>query len=178
MILEATFVDSCNYLCTSPVGHMITGKRMETRVCFFIATRRPSEHIYEKDSERNIFRPFYGRKLQLYGILCFLGGLKAKNNTLNFSLLKLSLKSLVTEDSCITREPNNLLYSTCPSTISFSVGTVWSVRIVPTILKPFHDQHLSLKTVLLVSASFETQTRKCHIHEYSCFLTLIVNLSF
>lgn len=176
MILEATFVDSCSYLCTSPVWHMITGKRRETKVCFFIATRRPSEHIYEKDSERKIFCHFYGRKLQLYGILCFLAGLKAKNNTVNLSLLKLSLKSLVNEDSCITGEPNNSLYLTCPSTISFSVGTVWSMRIVPAILKPFHDQHLSLKTVLLVSASFETQTRKCHIHEHSCFLTLIVNL--
>lgn len=156
MILEATFVYSCSYLCTSPVWHVIAGKRMETNVCFFLATRRPSEHIYEKYIERNIFRHFYGRKLQLYGILCFLGGLKAKNNTLNLSLLKLSLKSLVNEDSCITEEPNNLLYSTCPSTISFSVGMVWSVIIVSAILTPFHDQHLSLKMVLLVSASFET----------------------
>lgn len=82
------------------------------------------EHTYEKDSERNIFPHFCGTKLQLCGFLSFLGGLKAKNNTLNLSLLKLSLKSLVTEDSCITGEPNKSLYSTCPSTTSFSVGMV------------------------------------------------------
>lgn len=109
-------MDSCSCLCTSPVWHMIIGKRMETKVCFFIASR-PSEHTCEKDSERNIFCHFDGRKLQLYGILCFLGGLKAKKNTLNLCLLKLSLKSVVTEDSCIT-EDNKSLHSTCPSTTS------------------------------------------------------------
>lgn len=120
MILEAAVLDSCSYLCTSPVWHMIIGKRMETKVCFFIASGRPSEHTYEKDSERNVFCHFYGRKLQLCDILCFLGGLKAKKNTLNLSLLKLSLKSVVMEDSCITED--NSLYTTCPSTMSFSVG--------------------------------------------------------
>lgn len=114
-------MDSCSYLCTSPVWHIIIGKRMETKACFFIANRRPSEHTYERDFERNVFHHFYGRKLKLYGILCFLGGLKAKKNTLNLFLLKLSLKSVVMEDSCITEEPNNSLYSTCPSTTSFSV---------------------------------------------------------
>lgn len=143
---------------------------METQVCFFIARRRPSEHTYEKDSERNIFHHFYGRKLQLCGSLFFLGGLKAKNNTLNLSLIKLSLKSLVTEDSCITGEPSNSLYFYLSfNYLIFCWHGLKCENSTCALHKPFHDQHLSLKTVLLVSASFETQTRKCCINEHSFF---------
>lgn len=42
MILEATFVDSYSYFCTSPVWHTIIGKRMETKLCFFTAAGGPS----------------------------------------------------------------------------------------------------------------------------------------
>lgn len=139
MILEATVVDHCSYLCTSPVWHIIVGKRMETKAYFFIANRRPSEHTYEKDSERNVFHHFYGGKLKLYGILCFLGSLKAKKNILNLFLLKLSLKSVVMEDSCITEEPNNSLYSTYPSTTLLSVGLKCE-NSTCALHKPFHPR--------------------------------------
>lgn len=77
MILLATTEGNFSYLCTSSVWLIIIGKRMETKVCFFIASGRPSEHTYEKDSERNIFHHFYGRKPQLCGSL-FSGRLESK----------------------------------------------------------------------------------------------------
>lgn len=123
-------MDSCSYLYTS-VWHMMIGKRMETKVCFFIASRRPSEHTYEKDSERNTFRHFMEENFSCVEFCIFWEAWKQTINTLNLSITKLSLKSLVTEDSCIIGEPNISLYSTCPSTALFSFGMVWSVRIVP-----------------------------------------------